>query len=120
MPRFGIETTFVDTRDPAAFAASHRDNTRLVFRRNSSANPGLEVLNIPMVSKIAHDAALRCCDSTFTTPLPDEAAGFADLIPHSPQKFPHSGHGMVVGGLLVDGGLFDGRLGQVSPPTGLQ
>jgi O-acetylhomoserine (thiol)-lyase len=107
LPRFGIETTFVDTRDPEAFRAAIRDNTRLVFAE-TLGNPGLDVLDIPLVSKIAHDAGLPLLvDSTFTTPYlmkPLELG--ADLIIHSATKF-LSGHGIVIGGLLVDGGKFD-------------
>ncbi len=57
LPRFGIETTFVDTRDPEAFRAAIRHNTRLVFAE-TLGNPGLDVLDIPAVSGIAHEAGL--------------------------------------------------------------
>ena len=107
LPRFGIETTFVDPREPAAFAAAIRDNTRLVFAE-TMGNPGLDVLNIPAVAEVAHAAGLPLMvDSTFTTPYlqkPFELG--ADLIQHSATKF-LSGHGVVIGGLLVDGGRFD-------------
>ena len=107
LPRFGIETTFVDARDPQAFRAAIQDNTRLVFAE-TLGNPGLEVLNIPEVSRRAHEAGLPLMvDSTFTTPYlmkPFELG--ADLIMHSATKF-LSGHGIVIGGLLVDRGLFD-------------
>ena len=107
LPRFGIETTFVDTRDPQAFKAAIRDNTRLVFAE-TVGNPGLDVLDLPRVAAIAHEASLpMMVDSTFTTPYlitPFELG--ADLILHSATKF-LSGHGIVIGGLLVDGGKFD-------------
>lgn len=68
LPRFGIETTFVDSRDPQAFAAAIRDNTRLVFAE-TIGNPGLDVLDIPAVAAVAHAAQLPLLvDSTFTTP----------------------------------------------------
>jgi O-acetylhomoserine (thiol)-lyase len=107
LPRFGIETTFVDTRDPAAFAAAIRDNTRLVFAE-TLGNPGLDVLDVPAVAAVAHAANLPLLvDSTFTTPyLMQPLALGADLIVHSATKF-LSGHGIVIGGLLVDGGKFD-------------
>lgn len=107
LPRFGIETTFVDTRDPEAFRAAIKDNTRLVFAE-TVGNPGLDVLDIPAVSAIAHEAGLPLMvDSTFTTPyLLQPLAWGADLIVHSATKF-LSGHGIVIGGLLVDGGKFD-------------
>lgn len=107
MPRFGIETTFVDPRDPDAFRAAIQPNTRLVFGE-ILGNPGLEVLNIPEISKVAHEAGLPLLvDSTFTTPYlckPLELG--ADLVYHSATKF-LGGHGVAIGGLLVDGGIFD-------------
>ena len=107
LPRFGIETTFVDPRDPEAFRAAIRPDTRLVFGE-TLGNPGLEVLNIPAIAAVAHAAGLPLLvDSTFTTPYlvkPFELG--ADLILHSATKF-LSGHGIVIGGLLVDGGRFD-------------
>jgi O-acetylhomoserine (thiol)-lyase len=107
LPRFGIETSFVNTRDPEAFRAAIRDNTRLVFAE-TVGNPGLDVLDIPKVAAIAHAAGLPLMvDSTFTTPYlmkPFELG--ADIIQHSATKF-LSGHGVVIGGLLVDGGRFD-------------
>lgn len=120
LPRFGIETTFVDARDPEAVRGAIRDNTRLVFAE-TLGNPGLDVLDIPTISTIAHEAGLPLMmDSTFTTPYlmkPLELG--ADLILHSATKF-LSGHGIVIGGLLVDGGSFDwdasGKFPSLSEP----
>jgi O-acetylhomoserine (thiol)-lyase len=107
LPRFGIDTTFVDPRDPQAFAAAIQDNTRLIFGE-TLGNPGLDVLNIPAIADVAHQAGLPLMvDSTFTTPYlikPFELG--ADIIQHSATKF-LSGHGIVIGGLLVDSGHFD-------------
>lgn len=107
LPRFGIETTFVDPRNLDAFRAAVRPNTGLIFGE-TLGNPGLEVLDIPKVADIAHGAGLPLLiDSTFTTPhlcKPIELG--ADLVFHSATKF-LSGHGIVIGGLLVDGGVFD-------------
>jgi O-acetylhomoserine (thiol)-lyase len=107
MPRFGIDTTFVDPRDIDAYRAAIRPNTRLIFGE-TLGNPGLEVLNIPEVAKVAHEAGLPLLvDSTFTTPYlckPLELG--ADLVYHSATKF-LGGHGVAIGGLLVDGGIFD-------------
>lgn len=107
LPRFGIETTFVDPRDPQAFKSAIRDNTRLVFAE-TVGNPGLDVLNIPEVAGVAHAAGLPLMvDSTFTTPYLIKPFSLgADIIMHSATKF-LSGHGIVIGGLLVDGGRFD-------------
>lgn len=107
LPRFGIETTFVDPRDMEAFRKAIRPDTRLIFGE-TLGNPGLEVLDIPALSTVAHEAGLPLMiDSTFTTPYlcrPFELG--ADIIVHSATKF-LSGHGVVIGGLLVDGGVFD-------------
>ena len=107
LPRFGIDTTFVDPRSPAAFSAAIRDNTRLLFGE-ILGNPGLEVLNVPAVAAAAHEAGLPLVvDATFATPyLCQPIALGADLVLHSATKF-LSGHGIVIGGLLVDGGAFD-------------
>ena len=107
LPRFGIETTFVDARDPQAFRAAIRPETRLVFAE-TLGNPGLEVLDVPAVAAVAHEAGLPLLvDATFTTPyLMQPLQLGADLVIHSATKF-LSGHGIVIGGLLVDGGSFD-------------
>ena len=107
LPRFGIETTFVDPRSPQAFADAIRGETRLLFGE-ILGNPGLEVLDVPKVAAVAHQAGLPLLvDSTFATPyLCKPIALGADLVVHSATKF-LSGHGIVIGGLLVDGGVFD-------------
>lgn len=105
--RFGIETSFVDPGDPKAFAAAIQPNTRLVFGE-ILGNPGLEVLDIPTIAEVAHQAGLPLLvDSTFATPYLCRPIDFgADIVMHSATKF-LSGHGVVIGGLLVDGGTFD-------------
>jgi len=107
LPRFGIQTTFVDPRDVNAFRAAIRPETRLLFGE-TLGNPGLDVLDIPRVSDVAHEAGLPLLvDSTFTTPYlmrPFELG--ADLVFHSATKF-LGGHGVAIGGVLVDGGRFE-------------
>ena len=105
--RFGIETTFVKPGDLDAWRAAIRPSTRLLFGE-TVGNPGLEVLDIPAVAQIAHDAGVPLLvDSTFTTPyLLKPFDHGADLLYHSATKF-LSGHGTVIGGVLVDGGSFD-------------
>ncbi|PKO58258.1 MAG: O-acetylhomoserine aminocarboxypropyltransferase, partial [Betaproteobacteria bacterium HGW-Betaproteobacteria-19] len=81
--------------------------TRLLFGE-SIGNPGLDVLDIPTVAGIAHAAGLPLLvDATLVSPAlqrPFELG--ADLVMHSATKF-IGGHGVAVGGLLVDGGRFD-------------
>ena len=105
--RFGIETTFVDPRDLDAWRNAIRPNTRLLFGE-TLGNPGLDVLDVPAVSDIAHRSKLPLLvDATFTTPYLMRAFDLgADLLFHSATKF-LGGHGTVIGGVLVDGGVFD-------------
>ncbi len=107
LPRFGIETTFVDPRDPEAFRQAIRPETRLLFGE-TLGNPGLDVLDISAVAEVAHAAGLPLLvDSTFTTPyLCQPFEHGADLVFHSATKF-LGGHGTAIGGVLVDGGRFD-------------
>ncbi|NCN69886.1 MAG: O-acetylhomoserine aminocarboxypropyltransferase [Betaproteobacteria bacterium] len=105
--RFGIETSFVKPGDIDGWRAAVRPNTKLFFGE-TVGNPALDVLDIPTVSTIAHEAGVPLLvDSTLTTPWlmkPFELG--ADLVYHSATKF-LSGHGTVIGGLVVDGGSFD-------------
>jgi O-acetylhomoserine (thiol)-lyase len=107
LPRFGIETTFVPPRDLDAWRLAIRPETRLLFGE-SVGNPSVDVLDIPAVAEIAHAQRLPLLvDATVTTPIlgrPIEQG--ADLVLHSATKF-LSGHGVVIGGVLVDGGRFD-------------
>jgi O-acetylhomoserine (thiol)-lyase len=118
--RFGIHTTFVKPGDIDGWREAIRPDTRLVFGE-TLGNPGLDVLDIPTIARIAHDAKLPLLvDSTFTPPwLLKPFEHGADLIFHSATKF-LSGHGTVVGGLLVDSGQFDwaasGRFPELSQP----
>ncbi len=120
MKRFGIETTFVSPRNPEDFRKAIQPNTRLLFGE-TLGNPGLDVLDIPAVSKVAHDAGLPLLvDATFTTPWlmkPFELG--ADLLYHSATKF-LGGHGIAIGGVLVDSGRFDweksGKFPQLTAP----
>lgn len=107
LPRFGITTTFVDPRDPKAFAAAITDKTRLVFGE-TLGNPGLEVMDIAAVADVAHAHGLPfAIDNTFATPYlcrPFEHG--ADIVMHSVTKF-LGGHGVAIGGIVVDRGAFD-------------
>lgn len=107
LPRFGIDTTFVDPRDHAAWRAAIRPETRLVFAE-VLGNPGLEVLDIPAVSAIAHEAGVPLLvDATFATPyLCRPLQHGADLVMHSCTKW-LGGHGTAIGGAVIDGGTFD-------------
>ena len=105
--RFGIDTTFVKPGDMDGWRAAVRPNTKLFFGE-TVGNPGLDVLDIETVSGIAHEAGVPLLvDSTLTSPwLIKPFEHGADLVYHSATKF-LSGHGTVIGGLVVDGGSFD-------------
>jgi O-acetylhomoserine (thiol)-lyase len=107
LPRFGITTSFVDVRDPAAFERAIRPETRLMFGE-VVGNPGLEVMDVPAVAAVAHRHGLPLMlDATFCTPY--LFRGFdhgADLVMHSATKW-IGGHGVAIGGVLVDSGKFD-------------
>jgi O-acetylhomoserine (thiol)-lyase len=107
MRRFGIDTTFVQPGDIDAWRAAVRPNTRLFFGE-TVGNPGLDVLDIATVSAIAHEAGVPLLvDSTLTSPwLIKRFVQGADRVYHSATTF-LSGHGTVIGGIVVDGGSFD-------------
>src|SRR5882757_8480280 len=109
LPRFGITTSFVKPRGLDDFRAAIKPNTRLVIGE-TIGNPGLEVLDIPAVAQIAHDARIPLLiDNTFATPYlsrPIELG--ADLVMNSATKW-LGGHGIAIGGVIVDGGRFDWR-----------
>ena len=105
--RFGIDTTFVKPGDIDGWRAAVRPNTKLFFGE-TVGNPGLDVLDIATVSALAHEAGVPLLiDSTLTSPwLIKPFDHGADLVYHSATKF-LSGHGTVIGGIVVDGGRFD-------------
>jgi len=105
--RFGIDTTFVKPDDIDGWRAAVRPNTRLFFGE-TVGNPGLDVLDIPIVAQLAREAGVPLLvDSTLTSPwLMKPLELGADLVYHSATKF-LSGHGTVIGGVVVDGGCFD-------------
>ena len=120
LARFGIETTFVKPGDIDGWKAAVRPNTKLFFGE-TVGNPGLDVLDIPTVSAIAHEAGVPLLvDSTLTSPwLIKPFEHGAGIVYHSATKF-LSGHGTVIGGIVVDGGSFDweksGRFPELTQP----
>ncbi|MBR1220279.1 O-acetylhomoserine aminocarboxypropyltransferase [Bradyrhizobium sp. U87765 SZCCT0131] len=107
LPRFGITTTFVKPRDLDGLRRAITPQTRLVIGE-TIGNPGLEVLDIPAVAEIAHAAKIPLLiDNTFATPfLSQPGALGADIVMHSTTKW-IGGHGIAIGGALVDIGRFD-------------
>ena len=115
LPRFGIRTTFVKPRDLAGFRAAIGERTRLLIAE-TIGNPGLEVLDIPKVAEIAHAAGLPLLvDNTFATPyLCRPLTLGADVVMHSITKW-IGGHGIAIGGAIVDGGRFDWQVSNKFP-----
>jgi O-acetylhomoserine (thiol)-lyase len=107
LPRFGIATSFVGPRDHAGFRQAIGPHTRLLIAE-TIGNPGLEVLDVPQVADIAHAAGIPLLiDNTFATPYlsrPIELG--ADIVMNSITKW-IGGHGVAIGGVIVDGGRFD-------------
>jgi len=101
LPRFGIETSFVDAGDPAAFRAALRPTTRIVFIESPS-NPLTEVLDIAAIAEIAHaGGALLTVDNCFCSPALQQPLRLgADLVIHSATKY-LDGQGRVLGGAVV-------------------
>ena len=107
LPRFGITTTFVAPDDPDAIAAAIQPNTKIIFGE-VIGNPGLDVMDVAAVADVARKAHVPLMlDCTFNTPWllkPIELG--ANIIIHSLTKW-MGGHGVAIGGAVVDGGNFD-------------
>lgn len=99
--RHGIEVTFVDSADPAAFAAACTDRTRMIFVETPS-NPLMHVVDLAAVGATARDhGALMVVDNTFLTPVLQRPFQFgADLVVHSTTKY-LNGHSDGVGGVVI-------------------
>ncbi|MFM1959021.1 MAG: O-succinylhomoserine sulfhydrylase [Pseudomonadota bacterium] len=103
MPRFGVDVTFVDATDPAAWAEAIRPNTR-AFLVESPANPLLEVTPIAEVAALARQAGARLVvDNVFATPVFQKPLELgADIVVYSATKH-IDGQGRVLGGAILGG-----------------
>lgn len=106
--KLGIEVTFIDQNaTEEEIRAAFRPETKLLFGETIS-NPGVEVLDIEKFARIAHDNGVPLIlDNTFPTPVhcrPFEWG--ADIVTHSTTKY-MDGHGVAVGGVIVDSGNFN-------------
>lgn len=118
--RFGVETTFIDSTDPAEFAAAIRDNTKAVYTE-VVANPSGDIADLKGLAKVAQEAGIPLVvDSTLTPPYllrPIEHG--ADIVIHSATKF-LGGHGTTLGGVVVESGRFNwgnGKFPQMTEPV---
>jgi O-succinylhomoserine sulfhydrylase len=100
-PRFGVETTFVDAPDIAAWRAAVRPNTRAFFVE-SPANPLLEICDIDAICDLAHAAGAKAVvDNVFATPIFQSPIKLgADVVVYSATKH-IDGQGRVLGGALL-------------------
>lgn len=107
LPQLGIRTHFVDPRDPQNFARAITPRTKLLFCETVS-NPGLDVSDLEAIAQIAHSNGIPLVvDSTFSTPYLTRPIEFgADIVIHSLTKW-LGGHGIGIGGIVVDSGKFN-------------
>ena len=108
MPKMGVEVTFVSPdASEEELNAAFRENTRAVFGE-TIANPALTVLDIEKFAKAAHAHGVPLIvDNTFPTPVNCRPIEWgADIVTHSTTKY-MDGHGVSVGGAIVDSGNFD-------------
>jgi O-acetylhomoserine (thiol)-lyase len=105
--RFGVETTFVQSSDPADYAAAITEKTKLIFAE-TIANPSGEIADIEGLAAVAHAADIPLIiDSTIATPYLNRPIEWgADVVIHSATKF-LGGHGTTLGGVVVESGRFD-------------
>jgi O-acetylhomoserine (thiol)-lyase len=103
--RMGIDVNFVDP-SPPAFAAAITERTKLLYGE-TIGNPRAEVFDIEGVAHVAHEQGLPLViDNTFATPFLCRPLEFgADIVVHSATKF-LGGHGVVIGGVIVESGRF--------------
>jgi O-acetylhomoserine (thiol)-lyase len=107
LPQFGIRARFVDPKDPQNFAKAITPKTKLLFCE-TIGNPGLDVADLKAIADIAHAHGLPLVvDSTFTTPYLQRSMDFgADIVVHSLTKW-LGGHGLGIGGIVIDSGKFN-------------
>ena len=108
MKKMGIDVTFVSPdADEEELSAAFRDNTRAMFGE-TIANPALTVLDIEKFARVAHAHGVPLIvDNTFPTPVNCRPIEWgADIVTHSTTKY-MDGHGVAVGGAIVDSGNFD-------------
>ena len=107
LPKLGINTTFVDAKNPENFAKAITDKTKAIYIETIS-NPSLDFTDIEEVAKIAHNAGIPLIvDATFTTPyLLQTIKHGADIVINSLTKW-IGGHGNAIGGIITDSGNFN-------------
>ncbi|WP_338754110.1 O-acetylhomoserine aminocarboxypropyltransferase/cysteine synthase family protein [Bacillus sp. FJAT-52991] len=107
LPKYGITVKFVDSTDPENYRKAITPKTKALFGE-IIGNPSLHVLDVEKVAGIAHESGIPLIvDSTFASPYVCKPLTWgADIVVHSATKW-ISGHGTVIGGVVVDGGKFN-------------
>ncbi len=118
--KMGIDVTFVDPSDLDAVAAAIGDDTKLLYGE-TIGNPRADVLDIAAFADLAHSRDIPLViDNTFATPyLCRPIDHGADIVVHSATKF-IGGHGVVIGGVIVESGRFpfdNGRFPAIVEPS---
>lgn len=105
--RLGITTHFVDDNRPESYEALINDKTRLIYLE-VIGNPKLQIPDFEGITAVAHAHGIPVvCDNTFATPYLFRAFEHGvDIVVHSTTKW-IGGHGLSIGGVIVDGGKFD-------------
>jgi len=102
LTRFGIEVSFVDTSNLDEVKNAMKENTRVVYLE-TPANPNLKIVDLEVLSKLAHTNpnTLVIVDNTFATPYMQKPLKLgADIVVHSVTKY-INGHGDVIAGLVI-------------------
>ncbi|WP_265456477.1 O-acetylhomoserine aminocarboxypropyltransferase/cysteine synthase family protein [Enterococcus sp. HY326] len=112
LPDFGIETTFVDSDDSENFKRALQENTKAIFVE-SLGNPDITIAEIEKIADIAHAAGIPLIvDNTFATAYLFRPFDYgADIVVYSTTKF-IGGHGVAIGGSIIDSGKFDWQNGK--------
>ena len=101
LPRFGIESSYVDANKPEEWEAAIKPNTRMIYLETPT-NPGLELIDLQWVGELArkHNLILNV-DNCFATPFNQTPIQYgAHLVVHSATKW-IDGQGRVLGGVIV-------------------
>jgi cystathionine beta-lyase/cystathionine gamma-synthase len=101
LPRFGIEVTLADIRDPSSFEAAIKENTKMLYSETLT-NPNLKVCDLPEIARIAKAHNLiSVVDNTFVSPWATRPIEMGhDLVIHSTTKY-LNGHSDHIGGAVV-------------------
>ncbi len=101
LPRYGIETTFVDPEDTGAFARAVRPETRVLFTE-TFANPTLKIADIAALSRLAEDRGLTLVvDNTFTPMVASPAVLGAHIVVYSLTKFVNGASDLIGGAICA-------------------